>query len=274
MSKLENLKTNLRNLESCLLAYSGGVDSSFLMAVARQTLRKKFVAATVRSLLNERETVEDAGRRAALLGVRHEVVELDLKNERKVVQNPSDRCYHCKIFTFSTLKAKADELGLAAVIDATHTDDLHENRPGLKALEELGVRSPLKEEGFTKKEIREYSFSMGLEGSDRPPNPCLATRIPFGTPITQERLRRVAGAERILRSLGFRTPRVRDYGNLARIEVQDDELEKASSWPTRKGIHQPLRDLGYTYVTLDLMGYRLGSMEEALEEKSGGNDDE
>jgi len=153
---------------------------------------------------------------------------------------------------------------MPAVVDATHADDLRERRPGLRALRELGVVSPLAQLGLGKRDVRELSALLRVEGGDRPSSPCLATRIPYGSPITPGRLRRVSGAEYILRSLGFANVRVRDYGDLARIEVQPADLGRAAGWPQRGGILEPLRDLGYRYVTLDLAGYRSGSMDEVL----------
>jgi uncharacterized protein len=158
----------------------------------------------------------------------------------------------------------ARERGLNAVIEATHTDDLRERRPGLKALEELGVRSPLREAGLAKNEIRAASAAAGLEGAHRPSSPCLATRIPFGTPLTRERLERVAAAEKTLRGMGFVSPRVREYGETARIELPAGDLVAAVKEETRGRITATLRKLGYTYVTLDLQGYRTGSMDEVL----------
>lgn len=262
--RIEPLEGRLSALGGCLVAFSGGVDSTFLLAVAQRALGDRVAAATVRTIFIGREEIEDARRRAAALGVRHEIIELDLAAHPEVLANPPDRCYHCKRLVFSALRRRAGELGLPAVIDATHADDLHERRPGLRALSELGVVSPLFEEGLGKEQIRELSAQLGIEGSRRPANPCLATRIPFGETITQERLRRIAGAEQILRLLGFEGLRVRDYGDLARIELRAADLERAALRPQRRAIVDPLRDLGYRYVTLDLDGYRAGSMDEAL----------
>lgn len=267
--KLARLEEILRNIGGCVVAYSGGVDSTFLLATARRILGGRVAAITVSSPLHEREETEDARRRAAIFAVPCETLDIDFARYPEVVENTPDRCYHCKRTIFSLLRRRAEELGLAAVVDATQADDLCQRRPGLRALRELGVRSPLAEAGLCKTEIRELSLRSGLAEAERPASPCLATRIPYGTPLTQERLRRVSGAERILRGLGFANPRVRDYDGLARIEVQSEDLERAAAWPLRRGITEPLRDLGYRYVTLDLMGYRTGSMDEVLPGATG-----
>ena len=158
----------------------------------------------------------------------------------------------------------AEREGITFVAEASHRDDLGERRPGMKALEELGIRSPLLEAGFTKEEIRDHSRRLGLPGADRLSSPCLATRIPFGSPVTAEGLKRVAAAEKVLADLGFAAPRVRDYGSTARIELREGGLERAADKALRDRIVTALRDLGYVYVTIDLAGYRSGSMDEVL----------
>ena len=262
--RLVRLEESIRGLGGCLLAYSGGVDSTLLLAVARRALGDRVVAATVRTLFLERGEVDDARRRAVAIGARHEIVDLDLAGAPEVLANPPDRCYLCKKHVFATLRLRADELGLPALLDATHADDRLERRPGVRALRELGVVSPLAAAGLGKADIRALSAALGVEGPERPSSPCLATRVPYGMSITPERLRRISGAEHILRDLGFEGTRVRDYGDLSRIELRFDDLERASAWPLRRGIVEPLRDLGYQYVTLDLAGYRSGSMDEVL----------
>jgi uncharacterized protein len=264
--RLARLEEVLRSLGGCLLAYSGGVDSTLLLAAARRALGERVAAATVRTVFHEREEIEAAQRRAAELGVPHETIELDLAGHPEVLANPPDRCYLCKRLVFGALRRRADEAGLPALADATHLDDLGERRPGLRALRELGVASPLAEAGLRKADVRELSASLGLPGADRPSSPCLATRVPYGSTITRHRLRRISGAERILRALGFAEVRVRDYDDLARIELLPADLERAAAPPLRRSLVEPLRDLGYRYVTLDLAGYRSGSMDEALPE--------
>jgi uncharacterized protein len=262
--RLERLEEAVRAFGGCLVAYSGGVDSTFLLAVARRALGERVAAVTVRTLFHDPGEIDEARRRAAAIGVPHEIIELDLQAHPELLANPHDRCYHCKRLVFSALRRRAGELGLPVLADATHAGDLLERRPGIRALRELGVASPLAEAGLAKADIRALSAALGIEGAERPSSPCLATRVPFDTPITAERLRRIAGAERILRTLGFEVCRVRDYGDLARIEVRPEDLDRAGAEPVRRGIVEPLRELGYRYVTLDLAGYRPGSMDEAL----------
>jgi uncharacterized protein len=264
--RLVRLEESIRGLGGCLVAYSGGVDSTLLLAVARRALGDRVAAATVRTIFLDRGEVDDARRRALAIGVRHDIIDIDLEKFPEVLANPPDRCYDCKRQVFAALRRRADEQGLPSLLDATHADDQYERRPGVRALRELGVVSPLLAAGLGKADVRALSAVLGIEGGDRPSNPCLATRVPYDTPITRQRLRRISGAEQILRSLGFAGTRVRDYGELARIEVQPADLERAAAWPQRRGIVEPLRDLGYRYVTLDLAGYRSGSMDESLPE--------
>jgi len=264
MTHLERLEGLLRETKGCLLAYSGGVDSTFLMAVARRVLGDGLLAITVHSLFHEESEIEDAKSRAASLSVRHEVLEVGSEGLEAALQNSSDRCYYCKRGIFSVLKEKASHEGLSTVIEASHLDDLGERRPGIRALEELGVRSPLMEAGFSKERIRECSRQLGIEGGERFSRPCLATRIPYGTAVTAERLGRIGAAEKVLSKLGFASPRVRDYDATARIELRAGGLERMGDARVRESVISALRALGYTYVTVDLMGYRSGSMDETL----------
>jgi uncharacterized protein len=261
--KLARLEVALAATGGCLVAYSGGVDSTFLLAVARRALGDRAVAATVRTLFHAPGEAEEARRRAEALGVRHEIIDLDLDAHPEVLANPPDRCYLCKRLVFTALRRRADELGLRVLADATQADDLGERRPGLRALRELGVASPLAEAGLGKAEIRALSTLLGIEGADRPSAPCLATRVPFDEQITAGRLARVAGAERALLALGFSGTRVRDYGELARVELRSGDLERAAGAAVRARIVEALRGVGYRYVTLDLEGYRTGSMDSA-----------
>jgi uncharacterized protein len=264
MTDLERLEGLLGETKGCLLAYSGGVDSTFLMAVARRVLGEGLLAITVHSLFHEESEIEDARERAASLGVCHEVLAVGSKGLEEALGNSSERCYHCKRGIFELLKERASREGFSTVIEASHLDDLGERRPGIRALEELAVRSPLREAGFTKARIRECSHQLGVEGGERHSRPCLATRIPYGTTVTAEALGRIGAAEKVLSELGFPSPRVRDYGATARIELRAGGVERMGDEKIRESVISALRELGYIYVTVDLMGYRSGSMDEVL----------
>lgn len=262
MIKLDLLKRILGEMESVLVAYSGGVDSTFLLKVALDVLGERVLAVTAKSPIHPASESDAAGELARRLGARHLFVQSHPLADPEFTHNPPERCYLCKRALFSRLKALAEEHGLRAVVEGSNYDDLSEHRPGLKALREVGVRSPLAEAGFTKAEIRSLSKRIGLPTWDKPAQACLATRFPYGEELTLEKLKRVEEAEESLHSLGFRQLRVRNHGSLARVEVSKGEmarlLESAACVVAR------LKELGYTYVTLDLEGYRSGSMDEIL----------
>ena len=262
-SKRKRLDAILKDLGSALVAFSGGVDSTFLVAEARHILgRDKVLAVTADSETYAPEELQLARDLAVRLDVKHLVVqtrELDVPNFR---HNPPDRCYWCKRELFTHLARLAKERGLAAVCDGANADDPKEHRPGLRAAAELGVRSPLKEAGLTKNDIRALSRAMNLPTWNRPAMACLASRFPYGREITPEALERVAAAERFLRELGYETCRVRDHFPVARIEVAADALARLLG--DRERITRELKTLGYTYTALDLEGYRPGAMDETL----------
>jgi uncharacterized protein len=263
LNKWETLKAILLSLNSVLVAYSGGVDSTLLLKVARDTLGEKATAATIKGEVHPQWEVEEALRVARDMGVEPLVVELSVLDHSAFAANPPDRCYHCKSLIFTRLKEIAQEQGLAWVVEGSNRDDLGDYRPGRRALEELAVRSPLLEAGLTKAEIRSLSRYLGLPTWDRPSLACLASRFPYGTALTATVLEQVDRAEVFLGELGFGQRRVRHHGDIARLEIE------AEDWPilleNRQRIVARLRDLGYTYVTVDLSGYRTGSMNEVLE---------
>ncbi|KJS86984.1 MAG: hypothetical protein JM58_05555 [Peptococcaceae bacterium BICA1-8] len=260
--KLSKLKKWFANKEGVLVAFSGGVDSALLLKIAQEVLGNKALAVTANSPLNTPEEKEGAIRVAREIGAEHLVVELNDLENPQVSSNPPDRCYYCKKARFESMLRLAEEKGLEVVVDGSNIDDLNDYRPGLKAVKELGIASPLEEVGFNKAEIRRAAQQLGLSVWDKPSEPCLATRIPFNTEITKDKLIRVIQAERYLKNnLGLSQVRVRDHNGLARIEVEKKDLEKLLA--RRDEVTKLLLEEGFYYITLDLEGYRTGSMNQA-----------
>ncbi len=264
-SKLKKLEKILRELENVLVAYSGGVDSSFLLKVASLALDKDNVlAVTARSPAYPEVEYQQALKLAQDFGVRHIAVRSNELRIKKFRENSPNRCYYCKKELFGQLRKIAQRKGLKFIIDGTTFDDLKDFRPGMKAAEELSVRSPLKEAGLTKNNIRDLSRNLNLVTWNKPAQACLASRFPYRNKITKEKLKRVEKAEALLRESGFKQIRVRHYGKCARIEVGEREINKFIRSRLRQRVINGLRKLGFIYVTLDLKGYRSGSMNEAL----------
>ncbi len=270
--KHARLTTILMEMGSALLAYSGGVDSALLLAVGKEALGDRIVAVTAHSPLYPLPVVERACRMAGQLGVEHVIIETDELADREFRTNPPDRCYLCKRELYGRLTDMARERNIAFVIDGTHADDLGDYRPGMRAATDFDVRSPLLEVGFTKDEVRALSRELGLETWDAPAGPCLASRIPYNREITLEILTAIEQGERLLSELGFREVRIRiGDERTARIEVSPDSIERLADRAVREQVVSGLKDLGFLYVTLDLEGYRTGSMNRVLVEGSSGN---
>ena len=263
--KHEKLKAIFKDMGKVLVAFSGGVDSTLLLKVAQDTLgNKNVLAVTALSPLYPERELQGVKKLIQALGARHRLIhsnELEIPGFSK---NPPNRCYYCKSKLFKELLELAREETLPSVVEGSTLDDDQDHRPGKRAIQELGIRSPLKETGFTKAEVRELSRALGLSTWDKPSFACLASRFPYGEEITEEGLKRVDRAEDFLFGLGFKQVRVRHYGHLARIEILKEEMARLMDGSLRATVVDHLKGMGFRYVTLDLQGFRSGSMNEVL----------
>jgi uncharacterized protein len=263
-AKLARLQALLRETGGVLVAYSGGVDSAFLLKVALDVLGPRAVAATALSESYAEREREEGKALAARLGARQILVQTREIERAGYVANSPDRCWHCKDELFTALKPVAEREGLPTIVYGEIADDAGDHRPGARAAREHGIRAPLAEVGLTKLEIRRLSRDLDLPTWDKPSMACLSSRIPYGNAVTPEKLRQVERAEEVLRGLGLRQVRVRHHGDLARIEVDPADFEELVRPPIRDLVLSRLKEAGYAYVTLDLQGYRTGSLNEVV----------
>ncbi len=252
-------------LESCVVAYSGGVDSAVVAKAAWLALGERAIAVTGVSNSLAAGELEAAQRVAAAIGIRHETLGTDELSHDEYLRNAPDRCFHCKTELYEQLRTLADEHGIAAILNGANADDLGDFRPGMLAARQHGVHSPLAEAGLAKADVRELARHWGIEAWDKPATPCLSSRIAYGVSVTPERLARIDAAEQALRALGLAVVRVRLHENeLARLEVPPDALPRLCEESVRTALVARLRDLGFRYVTLDLEGFRSGSFQQLV----------
>lgn len=266
-TKLDRLETIIRELGSLAVGFSGGVDSSFLLAVAHEVLGDRVIAVTGADASVPERELKEAAEFCTMRGIRHIICPVDPLKEEGYRHNSPDRCYFCKHGIFSEVKRIAEENGIAYAAEGSNTDDLGDYRPGLRAVEELSVKSPLREAGLSKADIRRISKAMGLPTWSKPAYACLASRFVYGEEITEEKLHRIDRAEQYLIEHGFFEERVRLHGNLARIEVPPRDIARIASEEVRQDLVRAFREMGFLYVTLDLAGYRRGSMNATLAER-------
>ena len=263
--KYQRLSKDLTAMGSALLAFSGGVDSTLLLAVGKNALGDNIVAVTVASPLHPATSLEDAACLASHLKAEHVTIATDELTSESFCDNPPERCYLCKHERFSHLVDIAAREGIAEVIDGSQADDLGEYRPGMEAVQELGIRSPLLETGFGKDEVRALSRELGLETWNMPSSTCLATRVPYGQRITREKISIIERGESILRGMGLKQVRLRYVDDrTARIEVAPVMIQRLVEDGTREAVVEKMKQLGFIYVTVDLAGYRSGALNEVL----------
>lgn len=264
MPDYNELVSLIGEMRGAVVGYSGGIDSTLVAKAATDALGENARSVLIDSCFMPRSEIDEAVALAERLGLNLVRIGMDPLSISNVPDNKTDRCYHCKRAVFSVLIDLAQREGLEHVLDGTNADDMGDFRPGEQAVRELGVRSPLKELGWPKSVIREISRQIGLPTWDKPSYACLASRVPFGTRLTREILGQVEAAESILHELGFSQCRVRHHGNMARIELMPDDMEVILSRDMRNLVSHRMRALGFRYVALDLLGYRMGSMNEPL----------
>ena len=260
--KYQNLLELLRSLGKIAVAYSGGVDSTFLLAAAKEAPAGDLIALTMKQPYFADWELEEAREFAEELGVKHHVFEVGV--DEKIRENPHNRCYHCKSITFTRFWEEVKLLGFDTLLDGTIADDTNEYRPGLRAVKEQNIRSPLREAGFTKENIRQMSKMMGLPVWDKPSNTCLITRIPYNTYVSDDDLRQIEFAELFLMKEGFSQVRVRKHDDIARIEVDPEKIEDLAQSDVINKVVPYFKSLGFSFVSIDLEGYKTGNMDKAI----------
>jgi len=263
-AKLGRMRVIFAPMRSLIVAFSGGVDSTFVLKVAHEVRGDSVLALTTTSPTMPDEDRESALAMARLIGAKHLVVESNELEIPGYSANPINRCYLCKHNLFTVCEAKAAELGIDEIVDGLNLDDLHDYRPGMQAATEKRVRHPLVEAEMTKADVRELSRAMGLPTWDRPASPCLSSRFPYGTEITPEGLRRVSEGEKLLHSMGFAIARVRYHGDVARLELEQSEIARAFEPALREILDREFKKIGFRFVAIDLKGFRSGSLNEGL----------
>lgn len=262
--KRRKLEIYLAGLQTAAVAFSSGVDSTFLLKVAKEVLGDNVIAVTaVSSVIPQRE-IEEAEKFCEEHNIKHLPISIDVLSMDAFKTNPPDRCYHCKKRIFTEIINAASSMGIIDILEGSNTDDDGDYRPGMKAIKELNVKSPLKEAGLSKEDIRALSEEMGLNTWNKPSFACLASRFVYGDPITEEKLLMTDKAEELLLSLEFRQFRVRIHDNIARIEILPEDFPRLMAEDIREKVYAELKNMGFDYVTMDLKGYRTGSMNETL----------
>lgn len=264
-SKFKRLEEILKKMESLVVAFSGGVDSTFLLKVAKDTLDGRVIAVTACSETYPESEFRQSKRLAKLIGVKQVIIRTEELKKKDFYNNPPDRCYWCKSELFREIENIRKEYSFNYIADGTNFSDTADFRPGQKAEKEFSVRRPLFEAGFTKEDIRRFSRRLGLPNYSKPAMACLASRFPYYSKITAKKLKMVEEAEEYLKKIGFCWIRVRHHGNIARIELSKDEISKVLNNEIRRRVVRKFKQIGFKYITIDIEGYRTGSMNEVLQ---------